>query len=312
MTLLTLISAPKPFRDPVVSTIQGNALRSWSRLPGVEVFVVGEEDGIAAAAARAGAVLIRGVRRNDSGTPLISSMAELARQRGSGDLLCIINADIIIMRDLLEAARSIAARAVNFVMLSRRWDLHIEEALDFSEGWEQRLRERTQRNGILHRPAGSDLFVFPRSCYPSIPDFAVGRAGWDNWMIYQARRSRWSVIDCTSSVMVIHQNHEYNHLPGGMPHYSVPESDENIRLAGGHGPIRYTILDATHCLAQGRLVRPPLTHARFVRGVELLLRAVFFFLPPGMIEEVSRPKRWKKRLMRLVGMSIGRAPAEEE
>ena len=32
-----------------------------------------------------------------------------------------------------------------------------------------------------------------------MPDFAIGRAGWDNWMIYHARQQGWPVIDGTPS-----------------------------------------------------------------------------------------------------------------
>ena len=38
------------------------------------------------------------------GTPLISSMFQLARENSSSDLLCIINADMILMPDFVEAA----------------------------------------------------------------------------------------------------------------------------------------------------------------------------------------------------------------
>ena len=110
------------------------------------------------------------------------------------------------------------------------------------------------QHGQLHRPAGSDFFLFPRTCYSDLPDFAVGRAGWDNWMICNAREHRWRVIDATPSVMIVHQNHDYGHLPGGLPHYTVPETDENIRLAGGergdplHDP-------GCHALPEGRQAR---------------------------------------------------------
>ena len=154
----------------------------------------------------------------------------------------------------------------------------------------------------MHRPAGSDFFLFPRGCYAEVPDFAIGRAGWDNWMIYEARRQRWPVIDCTPSVMIVHQNHDYRHLPNGQAHYTLPETDENIRLAGGQATIRYTIVDATAQLVNGRLVHPRLTYLRFMRGVELFLRRIFFFLPEGMIEEVARPKRWKKRIQKVFGV----------
>ena len=301
MSLLTLFSAPKPFSDPRIANIQLNALSSWSRLEDVEILLMGEEAGIAEAAEGIGARYVEGVRRNASGTPLISSMLELARRHSLSELLCIMNADMIVMSDLLEAAKDSRRQRERFVLLARRWDMEIGERLDFSAGWEGRLRDRVRRSARLHRPTGSDFFLFPRECYEEIPDFAVGRGGWDNWMIYKARREGWPVIDCTPSVTIVHQNHDYSHLPGGAPHYSAPESDENIQLAGGHAPIRYTVLDATHRLRSGRLERPEPSSARWMRKLELFLRSVFFFLPARQIEEVARPRRWSKRLGRLLG-----------
>jgi hypothetical protein len=113
-------------------------------------------------------------------------------------------------------------------------------------------------------------------------------------MIYKARQEKWPVIDCTPSVMIVHQNHDYRHLPGGKSHYTHPETDENIRLAGGPAAVRYTILDATHRLKDEVLIRPVLTRLRFWRKVELFLRGIFFFLPEVALEKVVRPKRWVK------------------
>jgi hypothetical protein len=316
MPLITLFSAPKPFTDPHIATIQRNAIKSWKLLPDVEVILLGEETGLPEAARELGVKHIPSVKCNDNGTPLISSMFQLARdasQRSNSDLLCIINADMILMSDFLEAARTIysggragSSRPVSrphrnkFVLLSQRWDLDITEPLDFSGDWNNRLSSVVHRKGALHRPAGSDFFVFPKSCYTNIPDFAIGRAGWDNWMIYKARKEKWPVIDCTPFVMIVHQNHDYSHLPGGKSHHEHPDTNENIRLAGGQAPIRYTILDATHQLAPGgKLVRPKMTSLRFMRKLELFLRAIFFFLPENMIENVARPKRWKKRIQKL-------------
>jgi hypothetical protein len=99
--------------------------------------------------------------------------------------------------------------------------------------------------------------------------------------------------------MIVHQNHDYSHLPGGKSHYDHPDTNENIRLAGGQANIRYTILDSTHCLAGGKLVRPQMTSLRFTRKVELFLRKIFFFLPENMLESIVRPKRWTKRFNKL-------------
>ncbi len=299
MTLLTLFSAPKPFADRHIAIIQRNAIKSWTLLPDVEVILLGEEMGLAEAARELGVKHISNVRCNESGTPLISSMFQLARENSSSDLLCIINADMILMPDFLEAARRSRLQRDRFVLLSRRWDLDITEPLDFSDDWHFRLSSIVHSQGTLHRPAGSDYFLFPKSCYIDVPDFTIGRAGWDNWMIYKARKEKWLLIDCTPSVMVIHQNHDYSHLPGGKPHYEHPDTNENIRLAGGQANIRYTVLDATHQLVDGKLVRPKPSYLRLMRSVELFLRKIFFFLPEDMIENIARPKRWKKRIARL-------------
>ncbi|MBK7455317.1 MAG: hypothetical protein IPJ46_16820 [Anaerolineales bacterium] len=277
MPLITLFSAPKPFTNPHIAIIQRNAIKSWTLLPDVEVILFGEEEGLPEAARELGVKHIAQVSRSVTGVPLISSMVQLARENGSSDLLCIINSDMILMPDFLEAAKQAVKWNDKFVLLSQRWDYDIPAVLDFAEGWASRLSESVRKQNQLHRPAGSDFFLFPRDCYQDIPNFTIGRAGWDNWMIYQARMQNWPVIDCTPSVMIIHQNHDYSHLP-----------------------FRYTILDATHQLAQGgKLVRPKMTSLRFTRRFELFLRSIFSFLPEKTLENIVRPKRWKKRFKKL-------------
>jgi hypothetical protein len=280
--------------------IQRNAIQSWTQLPDVVVILLGNEAGLAEVANELDVKHIPEVELNANGTPLISSMFQLVRENSHNDLFCIINADMVLMPDFVEAARRSQLQRDKFVLLSQRWDLDVTRPIEFTDGWQGRLTSTVHHQGGLHRPAGSDFFLFPRSCYLDIPDFAIGRAGWDNWMIYQARKEKWTVIDCTPSVMIVHQNHDYSHLPGGKPHYEHPDTNENIRLAGGEANIRYTILDATHQLSPGgKLVRPKPSYLRFMRGVELFLRKVFFFLPEKMIENVARPKRWKKRILKI-------------
>ena len=279
--------------------IQRNAIKSWTLLLDVEVILLGEETGLAEAARELGVKHIPNVEQNDSGTPLISSMFQLARENSDSDLLCIINADMILMPDFADATRRSRLQRDKFVMLGQRWDYDITEPINFAEGWESQLRESVRKQNQLHRPAGSDFFLFPKSCYMDVPDFTIGRAGWDNWMIYKARVEGWAVIDCTPSIMIVHQNHDYSHLPDGKPHYEHPETNENIRLAGGQANIRYTVLDSTHQLSNGKLSRPKMTSLRLTRKLELFLRAIFFFLPENAIENIARPKRWKKRFQKL-------------
>jgi hypothetical protein len=268
MTLLTIFSAPKPFTDPHIATIQRNAIGSWTRLPETEVFLVGDEPGLSEMAREFGVRQLSEVARNIDGTPLVSSIFKLARLASTSPLLVYTNADILLMPDLIEAARQVMSSAKKFLIVGQRWDLDVTQSLDFSGDWVARLRDETHLHGELHRPMGSDYFIFLRDCFTDMPDFAIGRAGWDNWMIYKARKEGWATVDATTSIMIIHQNHDYSHLPGGQPHYKLPETHENIRLAGGREMTRFTLLDTDWQLVNGRLRRPLWSWARFIRWLE--------------------------------------------
>ncbi len=266
---LTIFSAPKPFTHPHIAVIQRNAVRSWLALgEQVEVILLGDEPGLAEAAAELGVRHIREVERTPAGTPLVSSMFALARQHGSAPLLCCVNADILFLPEVVSAAQAVAARRQRFLIVGQRYDLAVTEPLDFGPGWEDALRRRAAEQGRLHKATGSDYFIFPRECYTDMPRFAIGRAGWDNWMIYAGRSRLWPVIDATESIQIIHQDHDYAHLPGGQPHYRHPETFENVRLAGGKRAI-FELPDASHRLSGGRLRRMPLTWRRFWREVEI-------------------------------------------
>lgn len=299
MPFITFFTAPKPFTNPHIAMIQRNAIKSWTLLEDVEIILLGDEVGLSEIAREFNLKHFPNVKVNENGVPLISSMFEIARENSNSDLLCIINADMILMDDFVEVAHRSRLQRDDFVLLSQRWDYDITSALDFGEGWQLQLRKNVLEQNQLHRPSGSDFFLFPKNCYQDIPNFTIGRAGWDNWMIYKARKENWAVIDCTPALMIVHQNHDYSHLPNAKPHYDHPETNINIQLAGGQANVRYTILDSTHQLIDGKLARPKMTSLRFTRALELILRRIFFFLPETMLENIVRPKRWMKRIKKI-------------
>ncbi len=267
--LLTIFTTPKPFRDAHISTIQTNAIRSWALLkPAVDVVLIGEEEGVSQAAAQIGVRYVPTVKRNDQGTPLISDLFSIGRQVNESPLLAYINADILIFDDLVTTAQAVLKQSQTFLMVGQRWDLNITTLIDFSDGWAQRLKRQTEQEGWLHTRGGSDYFIYPRACFQTIPDFAVGRAGWDNWMFYEARRQGWKTIDATPSIQIIHQNHDYSHLPGGAVHYRLPETTENVRLAGGRRTI-FTLMDVDYQIREGKVEKVPLDGKKLRREIEI-------------------------------------------
>jgi hypothetical protein len=265
---ITLFTAPKPFNQPHINLIQRNAIQSWLHLEDdVKLLLIGDEPGMADFAVEMGITQLPDVECNDLGTPLVSSIFELARRNSTSPLLAYVNADILLTHEFISLSKLVATQAQEFLIVGQRWDLDVREPLQFTPDWEARLLFEIKTRGRHHPRGGSDFFIFPRNCFTEIPAFAIGRAGWDNWMFYHARLNRWAVVDVSSSLTVIHQDHDYSHLPNGKPHYQMPESYENIRLAGGRRAI-FTLQDADYTFETGKLKPIPLRGRHFWRTFE--------------------------------------------
>ena len=230
--MLTIFTIPKAFQG-LNKVIQNNAIRSWLALsPQPEIILLGKDDGTAEIASQLGLKHITDVECNEYGTPLVSSMFEIAQNAASYPLICYVNADIILLSDFLPAIRQVNTKS--FLIIGQRQDLDLTELIDYSNSdWERSLRKFAAEKGTLHPPAGIDYFVFNRGLYRDIPPFAVGRTAWDNWLVYHARKLKATLIDATPSITAIHQNHDYSHHPqGDSAVWKGPEAIRNKELMG--------------------------------------------------------------------------------
>lgn len=252
--MLTIFTIPKPFNGHN-NIIQKNAIKSWMQLkPECEIVLFGDDDGVAETAHELGVKHIPSVEKNEFGTPLLSSAFSSAQQLAKNDILMYANADVIFFQDLIEAVQRIDKH--RFLICGRRWDLDVKEEIDFdSNGWTGELLEGVKNEGRLHGLSGMDYFVFPRNLI-NMPAFAVGRPGWDSWLIYDMRSRRIPVIDATESITVIHQNHDFSHSRfGEKKRVGGPEWQKNIEIAGGLTNM-LTLRDADWVLGENGLKRP--------------------------------------------------------
>src|SRR5258708_5802556 len=112
MAYLTVFSIPKPFVEGHVSLIQRNALDSWRQLgPDVEVLLMGDDDGVAEAAAEYGVKHVGAAATNEYGTPLLDWAFRSAAEHASGEVVCYVNADIVLLDDFLAAVRRLPRSA---------------------------------------------------------------------------------------------------------------------------------------------------------------------------------------------------------
>ena len=277
--MITIFTIPKPFRDSHINIIQRNAIKSWLKLsPKCEVILFGDDEGVADLAKEFGVLHIPEIKKDEFGTPLLDSAFNLAQKLAKNEILVYINTDIILMSDFNSAIKKINKPL--FLMSGRRWDLDVEEEIDFTEpNWENKLKNCVEKEGKLHGFSGMDYFVFSRNLLHDLPSFAVGRPGWDNWLIYHFRSHKIPVIDATKVVTVIHQTHC---IDGKRD--KGPEARYNIELAGGFSQM-LTLRDADWLLTEEGLKRPPFLRKifsklslfypwRFILGIKRKLQSL--------------------------------------
>lgn len=236
--MLTLFSVPKAF-DDYIGRIQRRAIESWRALD-VQVVLVGDEGGVADAALEFGVEHLGGLELTAHGTPRLDSAFALVDGVARFPLRAFVNADIILGPDLLMATRAVSAQAEKFLIVGESFEP------EHSRG-----------------PAAIDWFVFPAGLFGELPPFAIGRARFDNWLLWKARQVG-IVVNATHDVHAMHQPHPYDHVPGGKREaYYGEEAAINLELAGGKEHI-YTLHDASHVLRRGKLRRyhPSLMRAR--------------------------------------------------
>lgn len=215
--MITLFSTCKPFCG-VYEHIQYNALHSWSLLePRPNVILFGDDTGTAEAARTFGFEHVPDVRSHgfterDIGggpprhatKPSVPGMFHTAMKMTDGDLLVYVNADILLTNLTSEFLR-VRQQLLRFLLVGQRYNVTIEGRLDFRGDWVKPLRAV----GKLHPPCGIDYIAFTKGMWKSLPDFAVGYVGFDNYLVFTALAQCIPVVDGTATILAIHQEHPF-------------------------------------------------------------------------------------------------------
>ncbi len=173
------------------------------------------------------------------------------------------------MDDFMQAIQRIPFR--RFMLTGQRWNLDLEESIAFDSEWSTRLRDRVHTAGALEGPQAMDYFVFARNTYQTVPEFAIGRTAWDNWLLYEAFHQSIPVIDATNAITIVHQNHDYSHHPQGTEGiWNGPESRKNLELLGGRHYAFFMLDLADRQMTPNGLNRPKWTLERLDRYLDMM------------------------------------------
>ena len=280
--MLTLFTTAKAFAGHS-GVIQRNALQSWKLLHhDVEVILFGSDEGAAEVCTQYGIRHEPHVERNEHGTKRLDYIFCRAQEIACHDVLCYANCDIILMADFCRALERVKAVLPRFLMVGRRWDTSITEAVDFSApNWEKQLQAKALAANDQKPPYYIDYFAFRRGLYrDKIPPLVIGRVHWDNWLIWYARDQGVTVIDASEMVLAVHQNHDYSyHAKGKDGVWNDEQAQRNLQLAGGRSHV-LTITDADKILALDGLKSNPKRHwigfkRRFLQSKDSIVFSVW-------------------------------------
>lgn len=196
--MLTIFTTPKAFKGHF-AVIQENAIASWTNLrPKCQIILIGNESGTAKIAKKYHLKHIKSVATNKFGTPLLPDIFKKAYRSAKFNKLAYVNSDLILLNDFLNSIKLISIQ--KFFLTGRRWNLDVKTKLDFKNGWQKKLKARVLKEGKLGRYGANDYFAFTPKIDFQMPDFAVGRTSFDNWLIFKAKFLKIPVIDATEVI----------------------------------------------------------------------------------------------------------------
>lgn len=253
--LLTIFATPKRF-EGIFGTIQRNAVRSWAQLePRPQILLLGDDAGTAELCDELGIEHVPDVECNERGIPLLGALFDAGQRRAEAGTVCFVNADIILPPELPAAVAALADWPREFLLVGQRWDLDVTAELDLTDPtWRARLEARRRAEAVPKPPVWIDYFVFRPGLFSDLPPFAVGRPGYDNWLIWHARQRGIDVVDGTRFLAPVHQNHDYSSGGGKAAVWNGVDATRNGEMLG-HWSRLYSVRNATHMLDEaGRVV----------------------------------------------------------
>lgn len=253
--MITIFSTPKNF-EGIFDIIQQNAFNGWRALGNeVEIIIFGNSIGSEQNAKMINAVYLPDVRVTESGVPYLSDLFEKARKYSSYDILTFINADIILPNNFLNIVSEVKNQLKKFLIVGHRWDMDVDNIIDFTDRHVMKeFWQRAKKDSVQHPCTGIDYFVFNKNAFKTIPDFAIGRPGYDNWLLWNARRHFLPLVNVSNDIIAIHQNHHFNfhNLKADPKIYYEEDGKKNQMI---HGEKTLNLLDTNYYTIDGKVLK---------------------------------------------------------
>ncbi len=147
------------------------------------------------------------IPRYFEGLPIVREMFLQVLQMYNADYYGFANSDIIFDESIVLTLCALKHQKRDLFMTGRRLNyvLKVEDTITSSK----QIRTLAKRASMFISNA-ADYFISTRNGYPwkDMPDFVVGKRGYDNWLMMNALKYSAMTIDATNSVLCLHQTDE--------------------------------------------------------------------------------------------------------
>ena len=196
--------------------IYENTIRNWHMLSPDVIPILftdvntSDQTSIAHYAAQQGWRVFPVPKTSPKGIPVLRHMYLEAQKKFNTTFYCYTNSDILFDRNLTNTIRflKMSARGGHIdklLVVGRRWNWHLEKNASLTE---LAAVGNYVKNSTMFSANAQDYFLTARNGYPwaTIPDFVVGRVGYDNWLVATALAKGIPVVDVTETVTALHQS----------------------------------------------------------------------------------------------------------
>lgn len=247
--MLTIITTPKPLDLKGNRLAFLNAIRSWVRLvPRPEILVFGGERALVESE---GGKWIGNFKATPQGRPYFDDFISRAETSATNDVLMYCTDHLILTSSLPSAVKRVSdSFPGHFVIVGRRWQLKVQEAIDFSNpDWESILRDQVFEVDSLGSNAAKDYIIFRRPLGLSVPNFIMGYPAYDSWFVWAALQASYPVVDASDAIMAVHQSHRIaegdiwkrDKAPGGQHNRRIGRHQLHLDGKGGIALATYVL-----------------------------------------------------------------------
>ena len=199
---LTLFTTFK--NDNATTILYANTIRNWANF-GAEVNLILFSTGLQQLEDLASSQgwRVRPISHsNEHGTPYLLSMVNITQHDYSSIISGYSNGDIMFDDSLIKTLKAVVNQlAPPLLIVGRRTNVFVNESVEFNADTISILLER----GKLYRTDAEDYFFYVKFPWHKIPNFVIGRAGYDNYIVDKAVRLGVKVVDATQTITALHQ-----------------------------------------------------------------------------------------------------------